>query len=165
MSNLWPLIDLFHPVQSYDISINLIHRVIIHAPWLPRLLLSKLGFFIFFVLFYSFVMPLAIIQLTDSKNIHFYYVSNLLVVSLFFGTATTKRCGKSPLFSGAGSSHAWSIIFFYFFFKWISVQSSSSSQLACITSILNHCIASDNRTWSHPNWFDGMIPSVNHRRS
>lgn len=69
-------IDLLYLVQLYDILINLIYQTIIYVFWL------------------SFVIA-------DSKDVYFYYVSNLLIMPFHFGTATMKRHGKSPLFSGA----------------------------------------------------------------
>lgn len=83
LGNQKSLIDLLYLLQLYNTLINYIHQAIIYIPRLPILLFSKLGFYIFFMLFYSFVI-------IDSKNIYFYYVCNLLKMFFYFGIATPK---------------------------------------------------------------------------
>ena len=89
----------------------------------------KSNSFYSFIPFGLFVITPSIIQLANYKNVHFYYVSNLLTRPFFLSTETTKRYGNPPLSSGAGISPARCIISFHFHSELISVQPSSSSQV------------------------------------
>ena len=89
------MIDSIHPLYLFDTTINLIYWVIIYVLWSPRSLIWKLGLFDFIILFYSFVITLAIIQFANYKNIYFYYVSNLLTRPFFFWHKDHKMVWKT----------------------------------------------------------------------
>lgn len=88
--------------------------------------ISKVDFYICYILFYSFVIA-------NSKNIYYYYVPNILTMPYYFGIAKTKWLVKPSLFSSASILYACSLIILHIFFTWISIQSLSSSQLARTT--------------------------------
>ena len=90
----------------------------------------KSNFFYSFVPFGLFVITPSIIQLANYKNVHFYYVSNLLTRSFFLSTETTQWRENPSLSLGAGISPARCIISFHSRSELIFVQPSSSSQVA-----------------------------------
>ena len=73
----------------------------------------KSNSFYLFISFGIFVITLSIIQLANYKNIHFYYIFNLLIRLFSLSKETTKQYENLPLYLEADILFVCYIIFFH----------------------------------------------------